>query len=106
MRIVSLALVVLALSTHNLSGQIPAKLSLADLRYLPGVWVLDLESSGLTGADAEQRTMTLVLRGRGWTFGGRHVERAKDLPEAAIDIQTDQLRHFAGKAQDHAVGAP
>jgi hypothetical protein len=59
MRIVSLALVVLALSTHNLSGQIPAKLSLADLRYLQGVWVLDLERSGLTGADAEQRTMTL-----------------------------------------------
>ena len=59
MRIMTMALVVLTLSTHNLSGQTPGKVSLADLRYLPGVWVLDLGSSGLPETDAEQRTITL-----------------------------------------------
>jgi hypothetical protein len=37
MRIVSLALVVLASSTHNLSGQIPAKLATERVPLVPGL---------------------------------------------------------------------
>ena len=59
MRIIAAALVVFAVSTHQLHAQAPAKTTLNDLRHLPGTWVLDLAKSGLSEADAEQRTVTL-----------------------------------------------
>ena len=60
MRIIAAALAVLALSTQQpLNAQAPTKVRLADLRHLPGTWVLDLTKSGLGEADAEQRIVTL-----------------------------------------------
>ena len=52
-------MLVLAFWACNLSAQTPAKVSLADLRYLPGTWVLNLARSGLSEAEAEQRVMTV-----------------------------------------------
>ena len=61
MRTLCVALVglTMVLSPAGAGAQAPGKVSLADIRALEGTWVLDVERSGLTPAEAERRVMSL-----------------------------------------------
>ena len=85
MRIICAALIVLTtLFLADLRGQAPVKVSLADVRALEGTWVLDVGSSGLTEAEAEQRVVTL---GESWLRIDLH--RPKDAQPAVLIYNLD-----------------
>ena len=52
--LIGLALLVPAVA----AAQAPGKVTLADLKVLEGTWILDVEKSGLTQAEAERRVMS------------------------------------------------
>lgn len=95
MRIICAALIVLTtLFAPDLRGQTPGKVSLADVRFLEGGWVLDLERSGLTEAEAERRVMTV---GPSWLRVDLH--RPRDPQPVALIYNLD------GSSNVNAFGA-
>jgi hypothetical protein len=72
------------LFTAALRGQAPGKVSLDDVHYLEGTWVLDVGKSGLTDADAERRVVTL-----GPTWLRMDLVRPADAPATALIYNLD-----------------
>ena len=85
MRIIYATLIALTvLFSPTLQAQAPGKVSLADVRYLEGAWVLDVARSGLTEAEAERRVVTL---GPAWLRVDLH--RPKDTRPTALIYNLD-----------------
>ena len=85
MRIIAATLIVLStLSAAALRGQAPGKVSLDDVRLLQAAWVLDIEKSGLTAADAERRVVTL-----GPTWLRIDLHRPVDAPATSLIYNLD-----------------
>ena len=85
MRIICAVIIGLAtLFPATVQAQTPGKVSLADVRYLEGAWVLDISRSGLTPADAERRVVTL---GPAWLRVDLH--RSKDNQPIALIYNLD-----------------
>ena len=95
MRIICAALIGLTtMFSPALRGQTPGKVSLTDLRFLEGSWVLDVARSGLTEAEAERRVVTL---GPAWLRVDLH--RAKESQPIALIYNLD------GSANVNAYGS-
>ena len=95
MRIHRAALIVLAVLVPTLAfAQAAGKVTPADLKVLEGTWILDVERSGLTQAEAERRVMSA---GPGWLRLDLH--RAGDAQPVALIYNLD------GSSNVNAFGA-
>ena len=94
MRIICAAVIVLTTLSPSLQGQTTSNVSAAELRALEGTWVLDVQRSGLTEAEAERRVMTA-----GPTWLRVDIERPKDAQPAALFYRLD------GSANVNAFGS-
>jgi len=88
--LIGLALLVPALAV----AQAPGRVTLADLKVLEGTWILDVEKSGLTQAEAERRVMS---SGPAWLRVDLH--RAADAQPVALIYNLD------GSSNVNAFGA-
>ena len=96
MRLPRAALLLFALLVPTVAAvaQAPGKVTLADLKVLEGTWILDVEKSGLTQAEAERRVMS---SGPAWLRIDLH--RAADAQPVALIYNLD------GSSNVNAFGA-
>ena len=77
-------IVLLTMFSTAAEGQTAGKVSVIDLRFLEGSWVLDVARSGLTAAEAERRVVTL---GPAWLRVDLH--RPNDAQPVALIYNVD-----------------